>query len=122
MSTAEFSGAKRLSSSQSNPRSSEISKATELSVEMPRPGVSTVSVHAGEARQKPLDSITDPIVMASTFTFENTQSIIDFIENSEQRGEYGRYGVPGERVVEQKLAALEAVSYTHLTLPTICSV
>ena len=71
------------------------------------PGISTMSVHAGEARQKPLDSITDPIVMASTFTFENTQSIIDYIEQGQERGEYGRYGVPGERVVEKKLAALE---------------
>lgn len=70
-------------------------------------GVSTIAVHAGEARQKPINSITDPIVMASTFTFENTQSIIDFIENDEDRGEYGRYGVPGEKVVERKLAALE---------------
>jgi cystathionine gamma-synthase len=70
-------------------------------------GLSTTAVHAGEARQKALHSITDPIVMASTFTFANTQSIIDFIENQEDRGEYGRYGVPGERVVEQKLAALE---------------
>jgi len=71
------------------------------------PGISTTSVHAGEARQKPLDSITDPIVMASTFTFKNTQSIIDYIEQGQERGEYGRYGVPGERVVEKKLAALE---------------
>ena len=70
-------------------------------------GYSTLSVHAGEARQKPGNSITDPIVMASTFTFENTDSIISFIENNEERGEYGRYGVPGEQVVEKKLAALE---------------
>lgn len=71
------------------------------------PGFSTLAVHAGEVRQKPCHSITDPIVMASTFTFANTQAIIDFIENNEDRGEYGRYGVPNERVVEQKLAALE---------------
>ncbi|MDG1872389.1 MAG: aminotransferase class I/II-fold pyridoxal phosphate-dependent enzyme [Mariniblastus sp.] len=70
-------------------------------------GISTLAVHAGEARQKPTNSITDPVVMASTFTFENTQSIIDFIENDQDRGEYGRYGVPGEKVVERKLAALE---------------
>ena len=82
-----------------------------------KPGISTTAIHAGEARQKPLDSITDPIVMASTFTFENTQSIINYIEQDQERGEYGRYGVPGERVVEKK-----PVSYTHLTLPTICSV
>lgn len=70
-------------------------------------GISTTSVHAGEARQKPLNSITDPIVMASTFTFKDTQAIIDYIEQGQERGEYGRYGVPGERVVEKKLAALE---------------
>ena len=69
--------------------------------------VSTKAVHAGEARQKPGDSITDPIFCASTYTFENTQSIIDFIEKKQPREEYGRYGNPGERVVEQKLAALE---------------
>jgi len=67
----------------------------------------TVAVHAGEARQKPGDSITDPIFCASTYTFENTQSIINFIEQDQQREEYGRYGNPGERVVERKLAALE---------------
>ena len=69
-------------------------------------GCSTLSVHAGEARQKPINSITDPIVLASTFTFENTDSIISFIQNNEDRGEYARYGVPGEQVVEKKLAAL----------------
>jgi cystathionine gamma-synthase len=72
-----------------------------------QPGLSTTAVHAGEARQKALNSITDPIVMASTFTFENTQSIIDYVEQKQERGEYGRYGVPGERVVEKKMAALE---------------
>ncbi len=69
--------------------------------------VSTKAVHAGEARQKPGNSITDPIFCASTYTFEDTQSIIDFIEQKQQREEYGRYGNPGERVVEKKLAALE---------------
>lgn len=66
-----------------------------------------MSVHAGEQRQKVANSITDPVLLASTFTFKNTQSIIDFIENDEDRGEYGRYGVPGEQVVERKLARLE---------------
>lgn len=78
-----------------------------ISTSKAEPGYSTLAVHAGEARQKEINSITDPIVMASTFTFEDTHSIIRFIENNEQRGEYGRYGVPGEQVVERKLAALE---------------
>lgn len=72
-----------------------------------QPGLSTLSVHAGEARQKAIDSITDPIVCASTYTFRDTQSVIDFIEQKQPREEYGRYGNPGERVVERKLAALE---------------
>lgn len=66
-----------------------------------------MSVHAGEARQKPGDSITDPIFCASTYTFTDTQSVIDYIEQNQTREEYGRYGNPGERVVERKLAALE---------------
>lgn len=72
-----------------------------------RIGFSTLSVHAGESRQKPVDSITDPIVCASTFTFANTQGVLDYIEQQQPRGEYARYGTPGEAVVERKLAALD---------------
>ena len=76
----------------------------------PRPpacGFSTLAVHAGEARQKPGDSITDPIFCASTYTFADTQSVIEFIEQELPREEYGRYGNPSEKVVESKLAALD---------------
>ena len=71
------------------------------------PQFSTLSVHAGELRQKLGDSITDPIFCASTYTFADTQSVIDYIEDEQPREEYGRYGNPGERVAERKLAALE---------------
>jgi len=70
-------------------------------------GFSTLSVHAGEARQKPGDAITDPIFAASTYTFPSTQAVIDFIQKKIPREEYGRYGNPSEKVVEKKLAALE---------------
>jgi cystathionine gamma-synthase len=70
-------------------------------------GMSTLSVHSGESRHKPSDAITDSIVCSSTFTFDNSQSIIDFIENKTPREEYGRYGNPNEKVVEGKLAALD---------------
>ena len=70
-------------------------------------GPSTLAVHAGEQRQKMGDSITDPIVCAATYTFANTQAVIDYIEQDLPREEYGRYGNPGERVVERKLAALD---------------
>ena len=72
-----------------------------------RRGFSTLSVHAGEARQKAVDAITDGIYCASTFTFPDTQAVIDFIERKLPREEYGRYGNPAEKVAEQKLAALE---------------
>ena len=71
------------------------------------PGFSTLAVHAGEARQKASNSITDPIICASTFTFRDTQSVIDYIEQHQSREEYGRYGNPSEKVVEAKLAALD---------------
>ncbi|MEM8681502.1 MAG: PLP-dependent aspartate aminotransferase family protein, partial [Planctomycetota bacterium] len=72
-----------------------------------RPSLSTIAVHGGEARQKPGDAITDAIFCSATYTFPDTQSVIQFIENDEAREEYGRYGNPNARVVERKLAAIE---------------
>ena len=72
-----------------------------------REGVSTLAVHAGEHRQKYGDAITDAIFCSSTFTFPDTQAVIDFIVQKQPREEYGRYGNPSEKFVEQKLAALE---------------
>jgi cystathionine gamma-synthase len=65
-------------------------------------------VHAGEERQKLANAITDPIICAATYTFDSTQAVIDYIQQKLPREEYGRYGNPGERVVERKLAELEA--------------
>ncbi len=69
--------------------------------------MSTLAVHAGEDRQKLGHAITDPIMCAATFTFANTQAVIDYIQEKQPRGEYGRYGTPLEATVERKLAALE---------------
>ncbi|HET6881917.1 MAG TPA: aminotransferase class I/II-fold pyridoxal phosphate-dependent enzyme [Pirellulales bacterium] len=68
---------------------------------------STVAVHAGEDRQKPANAIGEPIFCSSTYTFADTQSVIEFIEKKLPREEYGRYGNPSEKVVERKLAALD---------------
>jgi cystathionine gamma-synthase len=76
-------------------------------INRPADGTSTVAVHAGEDRHKVGHAITDPIFCASTYTFADTASVIEFIEQKQQREEYGRYGNPGEKVVERKLAALE---------------
>ncbi len=77
------------------------------SVDLATAGLSTVAVHAGEQRQKFANAITDPIFCASTYTFPDTASVIDFIEQKLPREEYGRYGNPSEKVVERKLAALD---------------
>ena len=71
------------------------------------PRFSTLSVHAGELRQKLGDAITDPIISSATYSFTDTQAVIDYIEQKQAREEYGRYGNRGERVVEAKLAALD---------------
>ena len=74
---------------------------------------STQSVHDGVKRQKPQHSITTPIIHSATFTFKDTQELIDFMDSKvwgtaqTDREEYGRYGNPTIIAVEQKLAAIE---------------
>jgi len=70
-------------------------------------GISTQSVHSGELRQKAEGSISTPTYNASTYTFESTDALLRFVEGKVDRQEYGRYGNPNEKSVEQKLAALE---------------
>ena len=90
--------------SSENGNLSERRKLTELPEDA---GFSTKGVHAGERRQKAEGAIATPIFTASTFTFENTESLLRFVDGHEEREEYGRYGTPNERSVEAKLAALE---------------
>jgi cystathionine gamma-synthase len=56
---------------------------------------------------KPGFAITDPIYCAATYTFPDTQAVIDYVEQALPREEYGRYGNPSEKVAERKLAALD---------------
>ncbi|NSW53616.1 MAG: aminotransferase class I/II-fold pyridoxal phosphate-dependent enzyme [Anaerolineae bacterium] len=72
----------------------------------------SASVHAGEQRQRAYHSVVDPIVQSSNFAFENTADIVSFMEaraagDTGGRVEYGRYGNPTVRVVEERMAALE---------------
>ncbi len=73
---------------------------------------STLAVHGGEDRQKPYGALTTPIVQSSTYTFQGTTEILDFMRRKEAgdpsvREEYGRYGNPTQTAAEQKIAALE---------------
>lgn len=73
---------------------------------------STNAVHAGETGRKPFGSVTTPIVQSSTFTFQDSADILDFMQTKAAgerpaQFEYGRYGNPTQRAAEEKLAALE---------------
>lgn len=79
---------------------------------MTQQNLSTRVVHAGEKRVKPHHAITTPIVQTSTYTFENTQDLVNFMEaklwgDEIEREEYGRYGNPTVAAVEAKLADLD---------------
>jgi cystathionine gamma-synthase len=76
----------------------------------------TPAVHGGEPRQYAQDALTAPIVQTATYTFENTAELIEYMEGRKEREEYGRYGNPTARLLEERVAALEgaedAVSFS----------
>jgi len=74
-------------------------------------GPSTMSVHAGEPRQKPAHALTTPIVQTATYTWANTQELKDHFDGKlGERIDYGRYGNPTQKIAESKLAALEGAA------------
>ncbi len=75
-------------------------------------GNSTRAVHGGTQRRKAFNSLNTPIVQTATYTFGDTQELIDYMErktwgDGDDREEYGRYGNPTVAAVERKLAALD---------------
>lgn len=75
-------------------------------------GVGTRAVHGGAQRRKAFNSLTTPIVQTATYTFSDTQDLVDFMDSKtwgdgDDREEYGRYGNPTVTAVERKLAALD---------------
>jgi cystathionine gamma-synthase len=71
---------------------------------------STDSVHTGDDKRKPYDTVPMSIVQTSTYSFADTAEIVAYTEGRHpdgDRGEYGRYGNPTVRAVERRLAALE---------------
>jgi cystathionine gamma-synthase len=80
---------------------------------MTQPNLATRVVHAGEKRAKPYHAITTPIVHTSTYPFEKTQDMVDYMEahiwgDETEREEYGRYGNPTVAAAEAKLAELDS--------------
>jgi cystathionine gamma-synthase len=73
------------------------------------PAPSTLSVHGGEPRSHAFDALTQPIAQTATYTFGTTADLVAYMEGRVEREEYGRYGNPSVRGMEQKVAALEGV-------------
>jgi cystathionine gamma-synthase len=71
-------------------------------------GPSTLSVHGGEPHVRPGRSLTEPVVLSSTYPFADTAELHAFMQGELERPEeYGRYGNPTVAAVEAKIAALE---------------
>ena len=89
--------------------------------------LSTQAVHAGEERRKPYGALTTPVVQTSTYTFEDTAEILDFMRQKAAgvlpvRDEYGRYGNPTQTAVERKVAALEGGDRALLFSSGMCAI
>jgi cystathionine gamma-synthase len=80
-----------------------------MSSEREKGGQSTRAVHGGERDGRPAvtDSITTPIVQSATYWFRDTQEVIAYQEGRHASFEYGRYGNPTTRALEEKLCELE---------------
>jgi len=88
---------------------------------------STRAVHAGEERRKPYGALTTPIVQTSTYTFEDTAEILDFMHRKAAgdlpvRDEYGRYSNPTQSAAERKIAALEGGEQALLFASGMCAI
>jgi cystathionine gamma-synthase len=88
---------------------------------------STQAVHAGEDKQKPYGAVTTPIVQASTYAFQDTAEILEFMQrkaagDSSVRDEYGRYSNPTQSVAERKLAVLEGGERALLFASGMCAI
>jgi cystathionine gamma-synthase len=88
---------------------------------------STQAVHAGEDKRKPYGALTTPIIETSTYTFENTAEILDFMHrkaagDQSVRNEYGRYSNPTQSAAEGKIASLEGGEKALLFASGMCAI
>ncbi|TVU30966.1 hypothetical protein EJB05_22625, partial [Eragrostis curvula] len=78
----------------------------------------TLVVHAGEKIGNAMagtDSIATPVVSGTTHWFKNSDDLIAFKEGRRQSFEYGRYGNPTVKVLDDKISALERAEATLVT-------
>jgi cystathionine gamma-synthase len=71
---------------------------------------STAAVHAGVEGERPHHTLAPAIAQTATYTFENTAALERYMRGEDpdpEREEYGRYGNPTVRELEQRVAELE---------------
>ena len=77
----------------------------------PRFARSTDAVHSGSSTRRPHNALAPGIAQTATYTFESTADLEQYMRGEDtdpDREEYGRYGNPTVRELEQRVAALEA--------------
>lgn len=74
-----------------------------------RRSIDTLAVHGGEPEAYAHSALTAPIVQTATYSFSSTKELCSYFDGEIEREEYGRYGNPSVRLVEQKVAELEGV-------------
>ena len=58
-------------------------------------GPHTTAVHGGEARNKPMHSLTTPVLFSTAFPFTSNEELHSFFNGEVERpNEYARYGHP----------------------------
>jgi cystathionine gamma-synthase len=88
---------------------------TELKLRPLGPSTRTVHNSLEHRPAHPHNALVTPVIQTATYTFSDTADLCRFMETKiwggdgtmAERGEYGRYGNPTVRAVEQRLAALE---------------
>lgn len=74
-------------------------------------GTTAVHGRAARRRERAHHALTTPLVQTATYTFADTADLCTYMEAklwaAQERGEYGRYGNPTVREVEERLAALD---------------
>ncbi len=80
-------------------------------------GLSSISVHGGEERDKYAKSLINPIVQTATYVFDDLDEVDAYTAGERPHFEYGRYGNPTQKVAEAKLAALDGAE-AALLFPT----
>ncbi len=74
------------------------------------PPNSTSAVHTGAPLKRPSHTLSASIAQTATYTFENTADLEQYMRGEDpdpEREEYGRYGNPTVRELEQRVTGLE---------------